>query len=397
MDNESKINCFLEIYNKLNINKQKETIEFIKKLIINIETKYNNRIKYRNLYNISILNFDILLINYIIGYIYDFVPIVNFAFTCKIFYSELKYFLLNSNSVINNIFYISNNNIFVNYFNNSYYKLANLKYYFNTNRLPLPCDKYNQNDINFINNINDISIDNTVRIYCHYYFDKYMYKYHITEYYHKIFSLIYTNYNISINIYITDNFFILANYFNLSKEMYAFYNFNYYYYSNNLEITLFDSNLVSYIYNSDIKIFKYQFDIYKLLVLIKHRKYNDAINLINNLEFNYYYHITYLGLTYYTNLVLNARFFLNSNNFNKFIKVIFLSIYLEYFNNILNIINNNTNYDNIISDIKELVVDISNYYYNLKELRPRYCQTFIEHRYFNLLTNLANKLNIEIE
>ena len=35
--------------------------------------------------------------------------------------------------------------------------------------------------------------------------------------------------------------------------------------------------------------------------------------------------------------------------------------------------------------------------YNLKELRPRYCQTFIEHRYFNLLTNLANKLNIEIE
>ena len=90
---------------------------------------------------------------------------------------------------------------------------------------------------------------------------------------------------------------------------------------------------------------------------------------INNLEFNYYYHITYLGLTYYTNLVLNARFFLNSNNFNKFIKVIFLSIYLEYFNNILNIINNNTNYDNIISDIKELVVDISNYYYNLKEFK----------------------------
>ncbi|MDB4613932.1 hypothetical protein OAH43_00205, partial [bacterium] len=69
MDDNSKIECFLNIYNKLDINKQKNTIDLIKKIIINIETKYNNRIKYRNLYNISLLSFDILLMNYIIGYV----------------------------------------------------------------------------------------------------------------------------------------------------------------------------------------------------------------------------------------------------------------------------------------------------------------------------------------
>ena len=95
MDDNSKIECFLNIYNKLDIYKQKNTIDLIKKLIINIENKYNNRMKYINLYNITIQSFDILLMNYIISYISDFTKIINLSLTCKTFYNELKYFLLN--------------------------------------------------------------------------------------------------------------------------------------------------------------------------------------------------------------------------------------------------------------------------------------------------------------
>ena len=108
MDDNYKIEYFLNIYNKLDINKQKNIIDLIKKLIINIETKYNNRIKYRNFYNITILSFDILLINYIIGYLNNFDKIINLSLTCKVFYNELRYFLINSNSIINHIFNTTN-------------------------------------------------------------------------------------------------------------------------------------------------------------------------------------------------------------------------------------------------------------------------------------------------
>jgi hypothetical protein len=95
-------------------------------------------------------------------------------------------------------------------------------------------------------------------------------------------------------------------------------------------------------------------------------------------------------------MISNAKVLLESNNYNKFIKITFLSFYLEYFNNILHIVSDGY-YENILDDIKEVTIDISNYYFNLKELRPRYFQTYIEERYFNLLSNLTNKLQIDVD
>lgn len=388
MDDNSKIECFLNIYNKLDINKQKNTIDLIKKLIINIETKYNNRIKYRNLYNITILSFDILLINYIIGYVNNFDKIINLSLTCKTFYNELKYFLINSNSIINHIFNTTNGCLFINYFENSYYKILNLKYFFNTNKIPLP------NDIDKINNLN---INNTLIIYYHYFFDKFLFKTQVINFYFNLTNLLYQEYKINNDKSIKDNFFNISNLFNLFNGTYVCYNSDYfYYYTNNKSNDLLLCNLTSYLYCSDAKVFKNEFDIYKILIFIKYKKFNDLIKLIESVELIYYNYIPYLNYIYYGNMISNAKVLLESNTYNKFIKITFLSFYLEYFNNILHIVSDNY-YENILDDIKEVTIDISNYYFNLKELKPRYFQTYIEERYFSLLSNLTNKLQIDVD
>ena len=385
MADDLKIECFLNIYNKLDINKQKNIIYLIKKLIINIENKYNNRIKYRNLYNITIQSFDILLMNYIIGYISDFTKIVNLSLTCKTFYNELKYFLLNSNSIISNIFNTTNKDSFLTCIDNSYYNVLNLKYYFNTYRIPLS------------DNIDNSKINNTLIIYYHFFFDKFHYKTHVINFYNNIIKKMYTGYTFYNDKSIKDNYFNIASLFNLIKGTYLFCDYNsFYYFSNDISNELFSHNLVSYLYNSDAKIFRNEFDLYKILVFIKYKKYNDLIKLIDNLELIYYNYIPYLNIINYNNLVMNARLLLNSNFYNKFIKITILSIYLQYFYNLLEIIHGN-HYTQLLDNIKQLIIDISNYYYNLKELKPRYFQIYIEERYFTLLSSLTEKLQIDID
>ena len=388
MNDNLKIECFLNIYNKLDINKQKNTIDFIKKLIINIETKYNNRIKYRNIYNITLLSFDILLMNYIIGYVCDFDKIINLSLTCKVFYNELKYFLINSKSIINHIFNTTNNSLFTNYFDNSYYNILNLKYYFNTKKLPLP---KNNNQINYLN------INDTLIIYYHFFFDKFLFKTHVIDFYFNLVKLLYPEYTIYNDKSIKDNFFNICYLFTLFKGTYVcYYPDNYYYYTNDILNDLFSSNLTSYLYNSHAKVFKNEFDIYKILIFIKYKKFNDLILLIESLELIYYNYIPYLNFKYYNNMISNVKVLLESNTYNKFVKITFLSIYLEYFDNILHIVADNY-YENLLDDIKEVTIDISNYYFNLKELKPKYFQTYIEERYFSLLSNLTNKLQIDID
>lgn len=391
MDDNSKIECFLNIYNKLDINNQKNTINLIKKLIINIETKYNNRIKYRNLYNITLLSFDILLINYIIGYVCDLDKIVNLSLTCKVFYNELKYFLINSKSIINQIFNTTNNCIFTNYFENSYYTISNLKYFFNTKKIPLS---------NNIDKITYLNINNTLIIYYHYFFDNFLFKTHVIDFYFNLTKLLYPEYIINNDKSINDNFFNISYLFSLFKGTYVCYNPDYhyhyqYYYSGNTH-DLLSCNLTSYLYNSDAKVFKNEFDIYKILIFIKYKKFNDLIKLIESLELIYYNNIPYLDFNYYNNMISNVKVLLESNTYNKFIKVIFLSFYLKYFDNILHIVADNY-YGNILDDIKDVTIDISNYYFNLKEFKPRYFQTYIEERYFSLLYNLTNKLQIDVD
>lgn len=387
MNDNSKIECFLNIYNKLDINKQKNTIDLIKKLIINIETKYNNRIKYRNLYNITILSFDILLIDYIIGYVNNFDKIINLSLTCKAFYNELEYFLINSKSIINHIFNTTNCCLFTNYFNNSYYNILNLKYYFNTKKIPLPNN----------NQINNFNINNTLVIYYHYFFDKFLFKTQVTDFYFNLINILYPEYTINNDKSIKDNFFNISNLFSLFNGTYVCYNTNYYYYYHgDTTNNLFSSHLTSYLYNSDAKVFKNQFDIYKILIFIKYKKFNNLIKLLESLELMYYNYIPYLNLEYYNKMVSNVKILLESNTYNKFIKITFLSIYLEYFSNILHIISNNY-YEYLLDDIKNATIDISNYYFNLKELKPKYFQTYIEERYFSLLSNLTEKLQIDVD
>lgn len=386
MDDNSKIECFLNIYNKLDINKQKNTIDLIKKLIINIETKYNNRIKYRNLYNITILSFDILLINYIIGYVNNFDKIINLSLTCKAFYKELYFFIINSKSIINHIFNTTNSCLFTNYFDNSYYKIVNLKYYFNTKKIPLP-NNYE---------INNLNINNTVVIYYHYFFDKFLFKTQIVDFYFNLVKLLYPEYIINNDKSIKDNFFNISYLFSLFNGTYVCYDNNFYYFTYNISNHLFSSDLISYLYNSDAKVFKNEFDIYKILIFIKYKKFNDLIKLLESLELIYYNSIPYLNLEYYNKMISNVKLLLESNTYNKFVKITFLSIYLEYFTNILNIVSDNY-YGYLLDDIKDITIDISNYYFNLKELKPKYFQTYIEERYFSLLSNLTEKLQIDID
>ena len=149
-------------------------------------------------------------------------------------------------------------------------------------------------------------------------------------------------------------------------------------------------------YNSDAKVFKNEFDIYKILIFIKYKKFNDLIKLLESLELIYYNSIPYLNLEYYNKMISNVKLLLESNTYNKFVKITFLSIYLEYFTNILNIVSDNY-YGYLLDDIKDITIDISNYYFNLKELKPKYFQTYIEERYFSLLSNLTEKLQIDID
>ena len=386
MDDNSKIECFLNIYNKLDINKQKNTIDLIKKLIINIETKYNNRIKYRNLYNITILSFDILLINYIVGYVNNFDKIINLSLTCKVFYNELQYFLINSKSIINHIFNTTNCCLFTNYFNNSYYNILNLKYYFNTKKIPLPNN----------NQINSFNINNTLVIYYHYFFDKFLFKTQVTDFYFNLVNILYPEYTINNDKSIKENFFNISYIFSLFNGTYVCYDNNFYYFTYNTSNNLFTSHLISYLYNSDAKVFKNEFDIYKILIFIKYKKFNDLIKLLESLELIYYNYIPYLNLEYYNKMVSNVKLLLESNTYNKFIKITFLSIYLEYFSNILHIVSDNY-YGYLLDDIKDTTIDIANYYFNLKELKPKYFQTYIEERYFSLLSNLIEKLQIDVD
>ena len=110
-------------------------------------------------------------------------------------------------------------------------------------------------------------------------------------------------------------------------------------------------------YYSDAKVFKNEFDIYKILIFIKYKKFNNLIELIESVELIYYNYIPYLNLKYYNNMISNAKVLLESNTYNKFIKITFLSFYLEYFNNILHIVSDDY-YEYILDDIKEVTIDI---------------------------------------
>jgi len=373
---------FIEKYNKLNINKQKETIDLIKVLLINIENKYNTRLYYKNMYNINITNFDILLINYIIHYMVDLDKIVLFSLTCKAFYNEIKYFITNSNSTVLKIFNENNHNLFNYILENSYYKYSNFQYYFNTHIIPYP------NSYNLVNNYH---IDNTLIIYNHFFYDKFNYKTNIINFYYRIFRILYDDeFYIYNDKSILNNYFSINEYFQLFGTKYSFYLNNYlYYYSYELHNNHFSNHtLVSCLNNKKINIIRYKFDIYKLLVFIKYKKFNKIIEIINNIE--YVYDIDYI---YFDNLMNNYKYIMANNNYNRYIKIIFILIYLKYYYQFIIYQKNKNLFDltNHINIIKINTIDISNYYYNLKNLKPYYFNKYIEYNYFtyiNLILNL---------
>lgn len=373
---------FIEKYNKLNINKQKETIDLIKVLLINIENKYNTRLYYKNMYNINITDFDILLINYIIHYMVDLDKIVLFSLTCKSFYNEIKYFITNSNSTVLKIFNENNHNLFNHILENSYYKYSNFQYYFNTHIIPYP---------NSYNLVNNYYIDNTLIIYNHFFYDKFNYKTNIINFYYRIFRILYDDeFYIYNDKSIFNNYFSITEYFQLFGTKYSFYlNSSLYYYSYELHNNHFSNDtLVSCLNNNKINIIRYKFDIYKLLVFIKYKKFNKIIEIINNIE--YVYDIDYI---YFDNLMNNYKYIMANNNYNRYIKIIFILIYLKYYYQFIIYQKNKNLFDltNHINIIKINTIDISNYYYNLKNLKPYYFNKYIEYNYFtyiNLILNL---------
>lgn len=373
---------FIEKYNKLNINKQKETIDLIKVLLINIENKYNTRLYYKNMYNINITDFDILLINYIIHYMVDLDKIVLFSLTCKSFYNEIKYFITNSNSTVLKIFNENNHNLFNHILENSYYKYSNFQYYFNTHIIPYP---------NSYNLVNNYYIDNTLIIYNHFFYDKFNYKTNIINFYYRIFRILYDDeFYIYNDKNIFNNYFSITEYFQLFGTKYSFYlNSSLYYYSYELHNNHFSNDtLVSCLNNNKINIIRYKFDIYKLLVFIKYKKFNKIIEIINNIE--YVYDIDYI---YFDNLMNNYKYIMANNNYNRYIKIIFILIYLKYYYQFIIYQKNKNLFDltNHINIIKINTIDISNYYYNLKNLKPYYFNKYIEYNYFtyiNLILNL---------
>ena len=110
---------------------------------------------------ISIKDFDILALQHISIYLNNLENIINLALTCKDYYNELENLLLNSNATLIKSFNKFNKISFKYAIKNSYYNYSNLKYYFNTYKIPIPISS---DDITYT------KVKNTEIIYNHFFY-----------------------------------------------------------------------------------------------------------------------------------------------------------------------------------------------------------------------------------
>lgn len=345
--------------NSNNLNNLNNNIIILKKLTNNLKEKYKI---IKNKYNfINIIDLNDLCIDKIIYFINnDLKSIINFGNTCKKYKKELFNFIIySSNSIYIKLHSKNLKNIIIN----SYYNIVNLKFINKSNLLLPP-----------IKNISSKLIENTINIYNNFYRNS-SNNFIIYCYYNNIFKI---KYNINTKFY-------YKNYNELDNIMksfdYSMIKIIYYDVVNNNIIKKENKDCkIKYVHvNKNIKIFKYNIDLFIIYKLIKLKKYKLLIENIDNIVFN---NINFNYLRIFLHNILNIY---KNYNDNLLLKTILILIYLKFNVFILknNNINFNKNYINIIKITKKYIIT---FYNNTNfELKPKYLYNYINENYkYNL-------------
>lgn len=302
--------------------------------------------------NISLKDFDILALSHISINLNNLENIINLALTCKDYYKELEYLLLNSNAILIKSFNKYNKISFENAIKNSYYTYSNLKYYFNTHKIPIPLSS---DDITYT------KVKNTEIIYNHFFYehnnksDEVLYKY-----YYELFKMKY-GYKITSKI---PNEKYNERYFELRKYIDVY--FDYYKYilynskvTNYKEVNTplfnddgkFSSNVINYRYNYIIS----HLELYSLNIFLNEKKYDCVIQILENLEFKY---TNKIGIN-------------------------------ELLNKLKNIINIECYFDTTIYTKLTMMYILVHYMNEIYKRLYRFCKTKKEH-YYNCIIDIIN-------
>ena len=313
---------------------------------------------------ISIKDFDILALQHISIYLNNLENIINLALTCKDYYNELENLLLNSNATLIKSFNKFNKISFKYAIKNSYYNYSNLKYYFNTYKIPIPISS---DDITYT------KVKNTEIIYNHFFYkhnnnsDELLYKY-----YYELFKIKY-GYKIISKIP-NDKYFELKKYIDVYFDYYKYilYNSNITNYKE-VNTPLFNddgkytSNVINYRYNYIIS----HLELYSLNIFLNEKKYDCVIQILENLEFKYTNRIGINELFKKIKNIIDIECYSNTTIYTK---LTMMFILIHYMNEIYKKLHNfckpkKKHYYNCIIDIIEL---IKKYYYHDSNFKDGY-------------------------
>ena len=313
---------------------------------------------------ISLKDFDILALQHISIYLNNLENIINLALTCKDYYNELENLLLNSNATLIKSFNKFNKISFKYAIKNSYYNYSNLKYYFNTYKIPIPISS---DDITYT------KVKNTEIIYNHFFYkhnnnsDELLYKY-----YYELFKIKY-GYKIISKIP-NDKYFELKKYIDVYFDYYKYilYNSNITNYKE-VNTPLFNddgkytSNVINYRYNYIIS----HLELYSLNIFLNEKKYDCVIQILENLEFKYTNRIGINELFKKIKNIIDIECYSNTTIYTK---LTMMFILIHYMNEIYKKLHNfckpkKEHYYNCIIDIIEL---IKKYYYHDSNFKDGY-------------------------
>ena len=310
--------------------------------------------------NISLKDFDILALSHISINLNNLESIINLALTCKDYYKELEYLLLNSNATLIKSFNKYNKISFENTIKNSYYTYSNLKYYFNTHKIPLPLSS---DDITYTN------VKNTEIIYNHFFYehnnksDEILYKY-----YYELFKMKYGNKITSKipNEKYNERYFELRKYIDVYFDYYKYILYNSKV-TNYKEINTplfnddgkYSSNVISYRYNYIIS----HLELYSLNIFLNEKKYDCVIQILENLEFKYTSRIGINELLKKIKNTIDIECYFGTTIYTKLTMIYILVHYMnEIYKRLYSFCKpKKRHYYNCIIDIIEL---IKNYYYH---------------------------------
>jgi len=388
-------------YDINNIHNHYKLIKLMKNNVVYLENKYNERVL-RNKYNITIQCLDSNLLINIINYFNNEIKhIINLAQINKEYNTQIKYLILNSNSIILNNY----NEKLLKHIYNSYYTINDLKNFNNSlyikhTEIPLANEIKNGLDTH-----NNLLIHNTIKIYNYFfsyneaytlYFCSNKNKKNICDFYNKLFKINLKNANINSKY---NELKIFENIYNIYNYVEHFFNFKYnetYKLFNIDNNTIIPSNKskehlsfiiskhncnkhVTFTYNK-LRVFKYEYDLYVVIGLCKTKNYNELIKYINKikLKLNYIQYNDHSKL--YNNLVTLANLS-NTNSGGIITKTILIIIYTKYY---LKYLNKNIN-ATFINNASNILLD---YYENLKVIKPYYLNKYITSEFVDIFKKI---------